>query len=324
MDKKVSIILPVYKVSAYLEECIRSLMHQDYDNIEIIPVDDGSPDDCGTILDRLASEDSRIKPIHKQNGGAASARNAGLDAANGDYICFVDSDDRPESGYISHLLDTCEKNSADIAVCGFYYWTLSECSAFETITSDGIYTDNAYLIQFTKDWSCSLLWNKIYRREVIGSLRMEEGHRVDDEYFTYQIVMNSRKVVVTSPPLYRYRLRKSSVMQDVAKSNEPVMLDRIGYMTKRLEQIRTRFPELEELFFRDALDNLIRYRNHSKGMPFAQESIRNWINSQLNRVLKSDLSLKHKLGVLFSFYVKKPRFCGEQNSLETEAENYFS
>jgi glycosyltransferase involved in cell wall biosynthesis len=110
-------------------------MEQDYKNLEIIPVDDGSPDDCGAILDRLAAEDSRVKPIHKQNGGAASARNVGIDAATGQFICFVDSDDLVESSFISHLLETLLKYNADISVCGFLMWgqqTLSEnpCKPF--------------------------------------------------------------------------------------------------------------------------------------------------------------------------------------------------
>lgn len=324
MENKVSIILPVYKVSAYLEECIRSLMDQDYENLEIIPVDDGSPDDCGAILDRLAAEDHRIKPIHKENGGAASARNAGIDAATGEYICFVDSDDAVELNYISHLVKTAEKEQADIAVCGFYYWSQTELTPCNGETPAGIYADRTYLAQFVKDWSCSLLWNKLYRREVVGDIRMAEGHRVDDEYFTYQVVMNARKVVVTMSHLYRYRLRKSSVMQDVAKTNEPIMLDRIGYMIQRYDHIKKSVPELEDAFFRDALDNLTRYWNHSKDMPKAQTAIRTWVNTHWRRILKSNLSAKQKAAYLLNLFLKKPQFCGESNPLELAQNDYFS
>lgn len=324
MDKLVSIVLPVYKVSAYLEDCIRSLMEQDYENLEIIPVDDGSPDDCGAILDRLAAEDARVKPIHKQNGGAASARNVGIDAATGEFICFVDSDDLVEQSYISQLVASLEQNQADIAVCGFYYWSQSDLKPCNGETPAGIYQDHAYLAQFTKDWSCSLLWNKLYRRELVGDIRMAEGHRVDDEYFTYQVVMNARKVVVTDPHLYRYRLRKSSVMQDVAKTNEPIMLDRIGYMIQRYDHIRTAVPELEDIFFQDALNNLTRYWVHSKDMPQAQKAIRAWINAHRGRLLKSALSIKQKAAYFMALYMKKPQFCGESNSLELKQTDYFS
>ena len=324
MENKVSIVLPVYKVSAYLEDCIRSLMEQNYQNLEIIPVDDGSPDDCGAILDRLAAEDPRVKPIHKQNGGAASARNVGIDAATGEYLCFVDSDDLVERDYISHLVNALETNNADLATCGFYYWSQSELTSCTGETPEGIYEDRAYLSQFLKDWSCSLLWNKIYRREIVGDIRMAEGHRVDDEYFTYQVVMNCRKAAVTHRPLYRYRLRKSSVMQDVAKTNEPIMLDRIGYMIQRYEHIKVAAPALEQDFFLDALDNLTRYWMHSKNMPKAQKAIRSWVNQQRSNILKSSLSVKQKVVYLMALYLKKPQFCGESNSLELEQHDYFA
>ncbi|MBQ3216121.1 MAG: glycosyltransferase [Oscillospiraceae bacterium] len=321
MSKKVSVVLPVYNVSAYLEECIRSLMEQDYQNIEIIPVNDGSKDASGQILDDLAAEDARVKPIHKENGGAASARNAGIDAATGEFICFVDSDDAVELNYISHLVESAEKEQADIAVCGFSYWSQNANKLCNGETPDGIYEGREYLARFLKDWSCSLLWNKIYRREVVGDIRMATGHRVDDEYFTYQVVMNSRKVVVTSPHLYRYRLRKSSVMQDVAKTNEPIMLDRIGYMIQRYAHIAKVVPELEEAFFRDALDNLNRYWNHSKDMPNAQKEIRRWVKAHRGRIRK--LPLKQRVAVFINFYLSKPRFCGEGNPLELERDDYF-
>lgn len=324
MDKKVSIILPVYKVSSYLEECIRSLMEQDYENLEIIPVDDGSPDDCGAVLDRLAAEDDRIKPIHKQNGGAASARNAGLDAATGEYICFVDSDDKVERQYVTSLVRALEDSGSDIAVCGFFFWSTRQADPCQSITAAGTYDGRSYLVQFLRDWSCSLLWNKIYRRQVIGELRMVEGHRVDDEYFTYQLAMNARTVTVIDRKLYHYRLRKTSVMQDVASGSEPIMLDRIGYMIARDAHIQQRFPELSDAFFINAVDNLIRYRRHSKDMPNAQSIIRQWSNTNLWRLAKCSLPIRQKLACILAFYFDKPRFCGEQNSIELEQRDYFS
>ena len=97
MDELVSVILPVYGVEAYLPECVESLLEQSYPNLEIILVDDASPDRCGAICDAYAERDSRVRVIHQKNGGAASARNAGLDAAQGDCVCFVDSDDTVEA-----------------------------------------------------------------------------------------------------------------------------------------------------------------------------------------------------------------------------------
>lgn len=102
-SSKISIIVPVYKVEQYLERCVKSLINQTYKNIEIILVDDGSPDQCPKMCDDYASEDSRIKVIHKKNGGLSDARNAGLDAATGEFIAFVDSDDWVEIDFIETL-----------------------------------------------------------------------------------------------------------------------------------------------------------------------------------------------------------------------------
>lgn len=324
MDKLVSIVLPVYKVSAYLEDCIRSLMEQDYQNLEIIPVDDGSPDDCGAILDRLAAEDARVKPIHKQNGGAASARNVGIDAATGEFICFVDSDDIVEGNYISHLMDNLIRHNADISVCGFVMWGTKSRVMQPCLTAPGCYSRNAYLLQFLKDWECSPLPNKLFRRECVGDIRMAEGHRIDDEFFTYKVVMNCNRVAVSDACLYHYRIRGSSVMQDMADKQERVMMDRVEYLTARYQDIASAFPELDEDFFRDTLDTMTRYWLHSKDMPKAQKAIRSWVSRHRGRMMKSNLSLKQKLAYLMVFYMKKPQFCGESNSLALEQHDYFA
>lgn len=112
----VSIIVPCYKVGPYVEQCIRSLMQQSYDRIEIIPVDDGSPDDTPQILDRLAAEDSRIKVVHKQNAGVSAARNSGLDIATGDYVVFVDGDDYLAADYVGYMLSLAAKDNADFVL----------------------------------------------------------------------------------------------------------------------------------------------------------------------------------------------------------------
>ena len=112
----VSIIVPCYKVESYVEQCIRSLMQQSYDNVEIIPVDDGSPDGTPQILDRLAAEDSRIKVVHKRNAGVSAARNSGLDIATGDYIVFVDGDDYLATDYVDYMLSLASKDNADFVL----------------------------------------------------------------------------------------------------------------------------------------------------------------------------------------------------------------
>lgn len=323
MNETVSIIVPVYKVEAYLDDCVRALLAQTYRDIEILLIDDGSPDRCPQMCDQWAAQDIRVRVIHKKNGGAASARNAGLDAAKGAYVCFVDSDDTVEPEYIRTLLQTLQSADADIAVCGFSLWSKTACDPATGLTESGVYSCRDYLQRFLADWSCSLLWNKLYRRETVGDLRMDEGHRVDDEFFTYRVFMNCARVAVCDVPLYNYRLRASSAMQDMTAIQEQVMLERILYITTRYNHISEKFPELEEAYFYDAADTLTRYRLHSKAMPRALKALRRWSWQHLPRVLKLRRPIKQRLVLLYLLLMKKPRFTAEGNPLERDVQDYF-
>ncbi len=320
---KVSIILPVYNIVRWLNPCMESLVCQQYENIEILLGDDGSNDGSSELCDEWAQKDSRVRVIHKKNGGAASARNACLDQATGDLICFVDSDDVVEKTYVSHLVKTLEDAEADVAVCGFTYLRRSGAEPISMNTPNGVYSGKEFLLCFLRDWSCSLLWNKIYRREVIGDIRMEEGHRIDDEFFTYQVVMNSRTVAVTDKCLYHYRLRASSVMQKLDTVKENVMLDRVDYVTTRYKHIAACTPEIEEAFFADALDTMSRYWIHSKQMPKAQKQIRAWMTKHIGRLLRADMSIKQKAAYLVHFFFKAPAQCGERLPIEEKQEDLF-
>lgn len=316
MDKLVSVILPVYGVENYLPECVDSLLRQSYENIEIILADDASPDRCGAICDSYAAKDSRVRVIHKENGGAASARNAGIEAARGDYICFVDSDDWVEKDYVQTLLETV--GDGDMAMCGFYL--CSRSGSREETSAPGSYDREGFLRHFLEDWTCSLLWNKLFTRAAIGDIRMEEGHRVDDEFFTYQVALNCRKITVTEKPLYRYRLRGSSVMQNDGAVKERMMLDRISYVTTRYETVAAALPALKGAYFADAADTLCRYWTHSLDMPLAQKQLRAWALGHTTQLL---LMGKQGLVLLRCFLCEKPRVCGEANPLQQAEEEYF-
>lgn len=322
MEHKVSIIVPVYGVEKYIEECILSMLAQTYENLEILLVDDGGKDRAPEICDRYAAKDGRIKVIHKPNGGAASARNAGLDAATGEYICFVDGDDAIDPHYVERLLDSVKEGDGDIGVCGFYNWTKTEKREVKQ-ENTGTYSREGYLLRFLEDWTCSLLWNKIFCRDIIGDLRMAEGHKVDDEFFTYQVVMNCRRAVVTDTSLYSYRIRRSSVMQDMGPHQERVMLDRIEYVTTRYQNIAEKIPQIEPEFFQDALDTMTRYWVHSKDMPVAQKQIRQWVKAHTGRLLRMKLPLKQKLIYLYQLYITKPSVTAEPNPIQTDPDESF-
>lgn len=321
-NKLVSIILPVYGVEQYLPECVDSLLAQSYRNLEIILVDDASPDGSGAICDAYAAQDSRVKVIHQTNRGAAGARNAGLDVAGGEYICFVDSDDVVEKDYVKLLLTHLQEADADIAVCGFTQFSRTHqppCS----LESAGVYTPEGYLLQFLENWTCSLLWNKIFRRQTIGKLRMEEGHRIDDEFYTYQVVMAAQKIVVFHQSLYRYRLRASSVMSN-QNTYDQILMDRIAHTIQRYDHIKVHFPSLREAFFVKAVDTLVRFWKSSGNNPAAQKKIRSWVRSNTIHILLCKMALRIKLAYLYHLCRSPANGSAAPDVPEVDIQEYFS
>ena len=215
------------------------------------------------------------------------------------------------------------QQNADMAVCGFVYWTKSSKTDCLCTSDPGVYSKEEYLLQFLKDWTCSPLTNKVFRRETVGDIRMEEGHRIDDEFFTYQVVINCRSVVVVDECLYYYRLRGSSVMQELDEAKEKVMLDRVEYVTTRYRKIAQYVPTVEEAFFFDAIDTMTRYWYHSLRMPIAQKQIRAWALKHIGRLLRADIPLKQKGAYLMSLLFKTPQVNGEGAPIEEEKEALF-
>ena len=256
MKDVISVIVPVYNVAAYLPECLDSILSQDYDKLEVILIDDGSTDDSGTICDDYAARDGRVRVIHQKNGGAAAAKNAGLRAATGEYLSFVDSDDFLEPNVYGYMLSLLRTYDVDAAVFAFrdVYRNRQEEKVFQP--GRQVLTGKEYLVRFTSDWSAALLWNKLYKRALFRDIFFEEGHKIDDEYFTYQGIMNARRVLCDDRVIYNYRRRASSVMLS-PKSAKQMAVDRVDFLTKRRETVLRRFPELRREFDVQYLDALI-------------------------------------------------------------------
>ena len=198
MKDVISVIVPVYNVAAYLPECLDSILSQDYDKLEVILIDDGSTDDSGAICDDYARRDSRIRVIHQKNGGAAAAKNAGLRAATGEYLSFADSDDFLEPGAYAYMMALLKENDADIVRCAFQNRFRTRTEQWLAGEDRCVMEGKAFLVRFTTDWTCGLLWNKLYKRALFDGIFFEEGHKIDDEYFTYQ-----EKVLKRFPELRR-------------------------------------------------------------------------------------------------------------------------
>lgn len=215
-DLKISVIVPIYKVEKYLDRCIDSIINQTYKHLEIILVDDGSPDHCPQMCDEWAKKDNRIKVIHKINGGVSSARNAGLDVATGEYIQFVDSDDYLELNACETLVDKMITNDADIVVSGF----TPIGNHVKCIKAVDFATRN-FMQGVQNLYICGVLnaiWNKLYKKNLINHIRFQEKMKYgEDLLFNLQYMQNCQLIVYTSEPLYNYVNTPGSVVHSFSK-----------------------------------------------------------------------------------------------------------
>lgn len=256
MNGLISVIVPVFNVAVYLPECIESILGQDYEKLEVILIDDGSNDTSGSICDEYAARDNRIHVIHQKNGGAAAAKNAGLRVATGEFLSFVDSDDFLEPGAYSHMVKLLTEYDADVVQCAFR--DVYRDSAVDRIVKHGRkeLERNNYLVSFTQDWTCGLMTDKLFRRSLFSGIYFEVGNKIDDEYFTYQGIMNANKILCDDQIIYNYRKRRSSVMYS-PESGQRILLDRIDYTSKRRLKIISRFPELRRVFDEHFMESMI-------------------------------------------------------------------
>ena len=210
----ISIIVPVYKVEQYLSKCVDSILAQTYRNLEVFLVDDGSPDNCGAICDELAQKDSRIRVIHKENGGLSSARNAALEVAEGEYFGFVDSDDWIEPEMYETLLAGIRKFDAQMAYGGRYdidgntgEKTIGLCPQKEECISGMEMLGRVFLWEHCD----SAAWDKLYHRSLFDGIRYPQGYNSEDIAIFYKLMERTDKVAMCNKPLYNYLHRPNSI-----------------------------------------------------------------------------------------------------------------
>lgn len=214
---EISVIVPVYDVEAFLPQCVASLLAQTFADFELILVDDGSPDGCGALCDQFARQDGRVRALHQPNGGLSSARNAGLDAAAGQYIAFVDSDDLVHPDYLRLLRAALQKTGADMAICGVEDVLENGQSqtppALTRPSQGGTFAGQALLAEFYGPCSTyyTVAWNKLYKAELWRELRYPQGRIHEDDAVAHQLFWASGAVACLAAPLYRYRLRQGSI-----------------------------------------------------------------------------------------------------------------
>ena len=239
----ISVIVPIYKVEEYLDKCVDSIVNQTYTNLEIILVNDGSPDNCPKMCDEWSKKDSRIKVIHKENGGLSDARNAGIDIANGDYITFIDSDDYIELNYVEFLYNNLIQNNADISMGKQY---VKYPNKTLNTGSGNIYVLNPHdcleKMLYGEDFDVSA-WAKLYKRELFKDIRYPKGRIFEDAATTYKLIDKSNMVVLNSQPIYNYIMRENSIINAEFKENKFELITSTFEMT---DYINNKYPDLNK------------------------------------------------------------------------------
>lgn len=213
-NNKISIVVPIYKVEAYLDRCIKSIVSQSYQNLEIILVDDGSPDQCPQMCDMWAQKDERIKVVHKQNGGLSDARNAGIHVATGSVVGFVDSDDWLEKDFCKTLLTVMNANKCDIVSCKFKkrYFQDEIFKIKETGLITILDREQSMRALIEDNQVQQVVWNKLYRKKLIEGITFAVGKCHEDEFWSYQVIGASERLGIVDYTGYNYYQRNDSIM----------------------------------------------------------------------------------------------------------------
>ncbi len=243
MGKTISVIVPVYNVEKYLDQCIESIVRQTYNDLEIILVDDGSTDGSGKICDIWAEKDERIRVLHKDNGGLSDARNAGLDVCGGEYIAFADSDDRIEREMYEVMAAAIESESADICGCRVVSFN-DKTGETNEIGSDSyivgkpeeffemLYEDTKFPVS-----ACS----KLYRREIWNERRFPTGRVCEDAFVICELIDDVDRLVFVPENLYHYRIRSNSIM---SSGFSHIRMDEEDAWRRNCDFVKDNYPQV--------------------------------------------------------------------------------
>jgi len=313
MKPLISVIVPIYKVEKYINQCIDSILAQTYKNLEVILVDDGSPDNCPKICDEYAKLDNRIRVIHKENGGLSDARNAGLEIAKGEYIGFVDSDDWIAPDMYEYMYNGIQKYSADIVSCGYF-----ECLDKSNFAG-GYYNPEDRLYKEKEAIEALLLlkipnyaWNKLYKRSLwTDDIRYPKGRLYEDVLTTYKLFEKSKLTVALSEPKYNYRINDKSITGNISIKNK---IESIKSRIERFTILKDKYKEHQLFMLKDIyrfIPDLSKsiYKQNKKEFYKYKEEIHN-ISTFLKKYKKEiwkEAELKSIQKISYNFMLKKNR-----------------
>lgn len=243
MDEKITVAVAVYNAEKYLKKAVNSIIDQDYQNLDILLIDDGSTDNSGYICDEFARVDSRVRVLHQKNGGLCAARNAAIENMLGNYIMFVDNDDWVENNIVSFLYDKLIKNNLDMAACTSIDHFEDSDKIVKVVRGNDKILNNHEAIKdfyFNRMYTFDAIQCKLYKKEIFTSLRFKVGRRTDDTLTTPQIFDKCARIGYFNEGLYNYLVRKNSMCR--AKYDQK-SIDKVLAYTDNWQMIKDKYPE---------------------------------------------------------------------------------
>lgn len=301
MNDLISVVIPVYKVEKYLGKCLDSIINQTYKNLEIIVVNDGSPDNCSKIIEEYSKKDKRIKVINKVNGGLSDARNVGIENSNGKYISFVDSDDYVSKYYFETLYNNLNKYNCEISICNQIIFEEKD-TIVDKINSEDIKiynsTEALKLMLYQKKINNSA-WGKLYLKSLFEKVRYPKGKIYEDIPTTYKTFLNSEKICVSSCKYYFYLKRNNSISSKFSENTLDI-LENVYAMKEDLKRyseynnaVNSRVINAE--FF------ILRQIDKNKYTDIYQKIIKSIKNKRKSVLFDKKCRLKTKIGILLSY-----------------------
>lgn len=305
MMELVSVVVPIYNVEQYLDRCIQSIQSQTYENLEIILVDDGSPDNCGKICDQYASKDQRVRVIHKKNGGLSDARNAGVKIATGKYLLFIDSDDFVAEDLVQKTVESAEEYHSDIVL--FDYKRLESdgaveiCSMINIPENQGFYMKDFPQILFKAISAC----NKLFRKDFLEKSKIEfpVGYYYEDLGSSPKYLLVAERISYVKEPFYNYVIHEGSIMsatkEEKSYYDRCKMIERVISFYQQKQEYGKYFEELEFLalfhaYFIPAKEILFRKGDRAYIDKF-RDFVREWYPEYSRNKYLKDMSKKEKL-----------------------------
>ena len=306
-ESLISIIVPVFNVERYLDKCINSIVNQTYKNIEIILVDDGSPDTCPQLCDTWAEKDNRIIVIHKKNGGLSSARNAGVKISTGKYIGFVDSDDYIAIDMYENLYNAIIECDADMAICSYVFLDEQgnkiEGSAESPIKNEILNEQQAYRkLDMSKPnyWYYVTAFNKLYKRELFKKVTFKEGKIHEDEFAIHHFFAACSKIVTIENILYYYIQHKGSIM------TSPFSLKRLdaveAFWERHIFFEEKKYDDLANGALITAYGMLIHFMLNPEAKHYKREA-GNWTRKIILRLICKGNLRSLKLAIIYFIYL---------------------